>query len=194
VSLELLDRWSVPGAMLMAASWFAAGVIAFALAGGGYGGVPSLNWYLIEIAHAAGWVGALPALAGVHLRQASRIGRLGRVGFWAAFVGTAVLLAAYVPGILYPMGSVVAGILFLAGVLGQGPGFVLLGIGVLRARVLPAWCGWLLIAFPPFVGTFHLVTEAPGVGGVAVGLLWLLLAHGLRSTRPSVDPRATVTA
>jgi hypothetical protein len=190
VELLALSRWAVPGALLMGSAWFTAGVIAFALAGGGYGDVPSRSWYLIELTHAIGWIGALPALVGMHVLQAARTGRLGRFGFWAAFTGTAVMAVAYVPAILYPMNAA-AGTLFLAGLLIQGVGFPLLGAATLRGGVLPGWFGWLLIAFLPLAGTLHLVLLAPGPGGIAVGVLWLLLAHQLWSKqRSAIHQRA----
>jgi hypothetical protein len=77
MNLSTLARWAVPGAALMGVAWFASGLVAVAVAGGEGPGHPGeLRFFLIEGAHAVGEVGMLAALAGLHVQQAPRFGRL----------------------------------------------------------------------------------------------------------------------
>jgi hypothetical protein len=185
------------GALLAGITWFATGVVAFALEGGGYGEIPSLNWYLVEAGHALGELGIVIALLGIHriLRPVS--GRVESVGFWASIIGTVAVALATV-WIIVEVASAgelhdevgLAGILFGVGLLGWLIGFPVLGVVTLRKSTLPSWAGWLLISFVPLV--FAIVAlEAPGAGGIAVGALWFLLAAALRSpqgSQTSLDP------
>jgi len=100
------------------------------------------------------------------------------VGFFLAFVGTALLCAITVIAFITKdaLGEAVLGTIFISGVLGWLVGFPLLGIATLRARVLPRWCGVLLIAYFPLFG---FLLSSYGWGGVALGLLWLALGFVL---------------
>jgi hypothetical protein len=189
VTPENLQRWAVPGALLMGAAWFASGIVAFVVPGGVGPGVPGeLRFFLIEGLHAVGELGMLAALVGLHVPQAPRYGWLGRVGFRVAFAGTAAILLVTLFAAAGGEGNLLTGILFAIGMLGWLVGFPLLGIATLRASVLPSWISWLLIAFVPLlilrvILVFAFAFQAYGVLGVAVGLLWLLLAYGLWSHR-----------
>jgi hypothetical protein len=61
----------------------------------------------------------------------------------------------------------------MVGILLTSLGLVLLGVGTLRAGVLPRWCGFGLIALVVFLafGAFG--------GFVVVGLIWLALSYAL---------------
>jgi hypothetical protein len=170
----------------MGIAWCVGGVISLAMLEGGYWVDPAdrepLGWYLLEAAHAIGEVGLLAAVVGVHDRQARRAGRLGGVGFWAAFVGTALVLVGTVGNMVDPEGEVV-GLMVLLGLLGWLVGFPLLGVTTLRSKALPGWFGWGLIAFVPIILGLHFVLEFPGVGGLVVGGLWLVFAYGLWTSK-----------
>jgi hypothetical protein len=196
VASEGAERLAVSGALIMAIAWFASGVVAFTVPGGqGPGDPGELRFYLIEGLHGLGEIGLLGALIGIHRRQASAYGRLGTFGFRAAFIGTAGLVVAtalwllfvavgsetwYVDEGLAP-GNLLTFAAFVIGMLGWLVGFPTLGIATLRAGRLPAWVGWLLIAFVPVVVVLGLVLLAYVVSGIVVGVLWALIAYGLWS-------------
>ena len=73
------------------------------------------------------------------------------MGFALAFLGSALLCAITVIAMITKdaLGEAVLGTIFISGVLGWLVGFPLLGVATLRARVLPRWCGVLLIAYFP---------------------------------------------
>jgi hypothetical protein len=184
VNLKRVVQLAVPGAMLMGGAWFASGVVALVLPGGqGLGEVGEARFYIIEGLHGVGEMGLLAALIGIHFYQRSDSGRMGSVGFWAAFAGTAFLAFATVVGITVVALSgdvnLLFGLLFAAGLLGWLIGFPLLGVATLRARTMNWWASGLLIAFFPLVITLFLVLDAYGVGGVVIGLVWLALAFEL---------------
>ncbi|HEX6150311.1 hypothetical protein [Nocardioides sp.] len=105
--------------------------------------------YLHQVALALAYVGVLIALVGLHARQRSsrRYGRLGGIGTTLTLVGYGVVLGVVVAGII--MGSKVLTEPRIAAALVVLVGSALLGVATLRARVVPWWCGVLLIiAFP----------------------------------------------
>jgi hypothetical protein len=185
--LENFARWAVPGALFMAVTWFASGIVAWVAPGSpGSGEVGELRHYLIQGLHGVGRIGSLAALVGLHVHQKATYGRMGNIGFWISF-GSTALLAVLTIGIVGLIeGNLLMELLITVGVLSWVVGFSLLGIATLRAKVMPGWVGWLLIAFFPLALILFLVLMAYGVGGVAVGVLWLLLAYGLWSQERSV--------
>ena len=142
--------------------------------GSGILGVPS--FYLGEAVFGIALVGMLVGLVGLHTRQRTSYGVLGTVGFLAAFIGTALILANVV--LAHSAGRVVLDRLLELGLLGMLVGFVLLGVATLRARGLPRWCGVALIFALP-------VSAALGDydGGIVFGLFWLALGYVLWSER-----------
>jgi hypothetical protein len=180
-------RLGFAGAMLAAAAWFASGVVAFAMLGA-TGGLRDLEepvgetteWLLIEALHAAAELGMLIALIALAAPQSARYGRGGRIGFVAAFAGTAVVLLSTVLALALREGNVFVGLLFGLGLLGWVIGFPLLGTATVRTRLFPGWVGWLLMAFPPLLVVLFLVLDVYGIGGVVVGALWLALGMAIR--------------
>jgi hypothetical protein len=120
----------------------------------------------------------LGGLVGLHALQAASYGRLGAVGFYAAFVGTALLLISTAVTIL--AGREVLNFLFVLGFLGT-LGLVLLGVATLRARVLPQWCGVLLIVAALGILVYFVLGNYGGA--ILYGLLWLALGYALWSGR-----------
>ena len=176
-------------------AWAVSGIVHFTMVypEAGTGPTGSISDYLIEGAHAVAEAGMLGALLGLRARQVPRYGWLGTVGFALAFLGSALLCAITVIGIVSrdALGEAVLGTIFISGVLGWLVGFPLLGIATLRARVLPRWCGVLLIAFFPLFG---FLLSSYGWGGIALGLLWLALGYALLSARGATvqqPPRVT---
>jgi hypothetical protein len=138
--------------------------------------------YLIESAHAVAEAGMLGALLGLRARQAPAYGRLGTAGFIVAFLGTALLCAITVIAIIThdALGEAFLSSVFVSGMLGWLVGFPLLGVATLRAKVLPRWCGVLLLAYVPLV---VFLLSSYGWGGIALGLLWVALGYALVSER-----------
>jgi hypothetical protein len=187
VTLETLRQWAVPGALLMGGALFASGIVVWAFPSSyEYADDVRIHsgprLYLFEGLQALAMLGLLAALVGLYRDQAGQAGRLGSVGFWTAFVGTALNLAGTVLG----MGSmalrgeyrVLDGILFDGTLLAWFLGFLLFGIATLRAKVFPAWVGILLLGWYPF---FWIVAALAGYAAtfVVVGLVWLAIGYAL---------------
>lgn len=173
-----LIRWGAIGAAIAGVAWALSGVVAFVFAGeyGNTDPTGTLYFYLYEGVHAIAWVGMLLALLGYHVRQTPTYGRLGTAGFMVAFGGTALMLLVTVWWLIIADEAPILDILWSVVLLGWIVGFVSLGVATSRAKVLPRWCGLLLIAYIPlgfFAGGFN------GVGGLLVGLLWLTLGYVL---------------
>lgn len=107
-------------------------------------------------------------LVGLFARQAKSTGWLGLLGFVLAFIGTSLVasILLYVSTVLPLIASEAQGIFEKAAetpvfllpifILGFGLGWILLGVAVLRAGLLPRWSGLLLI-----VGvTLFVISEA----------------------------------
>jgi hypothetical protein len=187
-----LVRWGGLAGILAGVAWALSGIVHFALVypQAGTGPTGSLSDYLIESAHAVAEAGMLVALLGLRARQGPWYGWLGTVGFAVAFLGTALLCAITVTAIISgdALGEAVLGTVFISGVLGWLVGFPLLGIATVRAKVLPRWCGVLLIAYFPLFG---FLLASYGWGGIALGLLWLALGYVLWSWRGSAAEQSS---
>jgi hypothetical protein len=181
MSSSILVRWGSLGALLAAAGWTVSGIVALIFGVAPFGPVGSLSWYLIESLDAVGEVGMMVLLVGLHTRQASDYGWLGRVGFVVAFVGTASIFLASVIYILAVDGSLAILDILEYAFYGSLVGFPLLGVATFRVRVLPRWCSVLLIAFP---AVFLLMFTLVDYSGAARALLcpyWLALGYALWS-------------
>lgn len=175
-------------AVLAGVAWAGSGLVHFVLVfpEAGTGPTGSLSDYLIEGAHAVAEAGMLVALLGLRARQAPAYGWLGTVGFALSFLGTALLCAITVIAIVSgdALGEAILGSIFISGILGWFVGFPLLGIATLRARMLPRWCGVLLLAFFPL---FLFLLASYGWGGIALGFLWIWLGYPLLSQRDAAE-------
>jgi hypothetical protein len=139
----------------------------------------SFTDYLIEVLFVLALVGTLMAIAGLHILQRGRYGHLGAAGSLTAFVGHALLLVAAAVTTL--AGREALDMVFLLGSLAALVGLVLLGATTLRARVLPWWCGVLLIVGLPL--SVVLDVTARGSGGILLGMVWALVGYALWSAR-----------
>jgi len=175
-------------AVLAGVAWAVSGLVHFVLVfpEAGTGPTGSLSDYLIEGAHAVAEAGMLVALLGLRARQTPAYGWLGTVGFALSFLGTALLCAITVIAIVSgdALGEAILGSIFISGILGWFVGFPLLGIATLRARMLPRWCGVLLLAFFPL---FLFLLASYGWGGIALGFLWIGLGYPLLSQRDAAE-------
>lgn len=87
-------------------------------------------------------------LAGLFIRAqgAKRLGVLGRPGLITAIMGVALLiLGGGIQQFFFGGDFPLMPLFVIPGVLGLVIGFLLIGIAVLRANVLPRWVTWLLI-------------------------------------------------
>jgi 4-amino-4-deoxy-L-arabinose transferase-like glycosyltransferase len=100
-------------------------------------------------------------LAGLHALQKGRVGLIGLLGFYVTIVGILAQL----------LGLVDLGFLVMVGALVILVGLALYGIGTVRARVLPLWCGMLLIA------TLAIAIPLGPYTNVWFGFVWLALGY-----------------
>lgn len=169
-------RWGALGALLAGVAWIASFVVDLASEGQGSElfGLPS--FYLIEGLVGLALAGMLVGLLGLHARQTTSYGVLGTVGFLAALVGTALVLANVL--LIRAAERNLLDLLLLLGLPGMLLGFVLLGIATLQAGVLPGWAGVALILVLPISA---LLGELGG--GLVLGLVWLALGYALLAAR-----------
>jgi hypothetical protein len=142
-------------------------------------GVQSAAWVPVHLLYFAALAVVLLVLVGILARQLQRARRLGVAGFLVAFVGTALMLLEgrehlFSPdfGVGTPLGLwelISASLVFSVG-------YVLLGIAIVRAGVLPRGSGILLavggpiVAFSPPIGI--LVVLVVGHALFGLGLAW----------------------
>ena len=101
----------------------------------------------IEIILVVAFAVTLVAVAGLHGLQSPRYGRLGAAGSSMTFIGYALI--AVVGAVSIRVGGEALSAVRLVGALAILMGSVLLGVMTVRTRVLPWWCGVLLIVgFP----------------------------------------------
>ena len=144
----------------------------------------SFGDYLYEVVVAVTFVLVLVTIAGLHAaqRHSGRYGILGVAGFLLTFLGYALVLV--IAHLIRLAGSEpilslrpVGGLLVLVG-------SILLGAMTLYARVLPWWCGVLLIVGFP-LGAF-LETVRSGIENIVFAAVWGLIGYVLLSRRGTV--------
>lgn len=172
-----LVRLGAHGALLAGAAWMILGVLTTTMPNGRS---PELYGYvsLADALYLVALVGTVGGVIGLHARQRPSYGRLGTAGFFGAFAGTLLLLVGLT--ISFLSGNLSGGAL-LDPMLGASLwlsllGFLLMGIATLRLRVLPQWCGALLIVSLPIA-----IASGDFGGGAVLGLLWLAIGYALLS-------------
>lgn len=127
-------------------------------------------------------LGQLAGIAGLHVLQRDRYGRLGAVGSSVFFVGIACWILLVVLPILFDDLPVVLGaVLAVVGVLAPFIGIELLGAATLRTGMLPRWFGVLLVVGLPVAVLLGVVLGTPA-GAVAFGVFWVLVGYVLLSS------------
>ncbi len=140
----------------------------------------SAAWVPMHLLSFGALIATLLALVGILAYQLEQAGRLGLVGFFTAFVGTAMMLMEgrehlFSPdfGVGTPRGLlelIIASFIFSIG-------YILLGIAIARGGVLPRGAGVLLAiggpitAFSPPIGVW--VVDIIGSALVGLGLTWV---------------------
>ncbi len=182
--------------------WGGVGAI---VAGVAYAGLPiliyaGLSIVLPEFVYVVvAQVGTMVGIAGLHALQRGRHGPRGGLAsfaYLAAFIGTALILVSAAALALVGQSAGQAAFLValnvsFVGFLAALAGLVLLGAVTLQARVLPRWCGVLLIVGIP-VSLAPLILGGNPMGLILLGTIWVLVGYALLRAgrrRPS-SPRA----
>ena len=130
--------------------------------------------YLLNVGASAQFLVLLGGLVGLHARQKTHYGNLGKWGFFAAFAGVAMAGVANPSEHCLRLGFL--GLAWLLGVLAMSVGCLLVGIATIRAKVLPSWCGWALI-----IGSLGLWLLAENGSAVLFGVAWVAVGYALWS-------------
>lgn len=141
----------------------------------------------------AAYIAVIIAVLGIHALHSGRP-RYGRLGT----TGTVLTIAGYLIMIVVRMISMVAGRESLGNVrIGAGLavliGSVLLGVIILRARILPWWCGVLLIVAFPLGDVANAIFSA--AENLLLAVLWGSVGVALLARREGVaEPAVTQPA
>jgi hypothetical protein len=145
--------------------------------------------YLSEIILVVAFAATLIVVAGLHALQRGRYGRLGAAGSLITFVGYALIVLVATVSVL--VGGEALSAVRLIAALAVLIGSVLLGAMSLRARLLPWWCGVLLIVGFP-LGDFLEEVVARGSEGIVFGVVWGLVGYALLSSSSRAPDRQSV--
>lgn len=132
--------------------------------------------YLAIAVYSGGLVLLAPAVAGIHARQSASAGLDARIGFCVAFAGAVMAGVGDFGEDAVRIQRMVG--LYFSGILLLLVGLALFGLGTMRARVLPLWCGALLLV-SPIVGTYLGGLFSQWRGTLLFGLIWILLGLAL---------------
>lgn len=137
-------------------------------------------WVPVHLLSFATLIVVLLVLVGVFVRQLPRTGRLGLAGFLAAFVGTSMMLMEGREHLFshdFGQGTPVGLWQLISTSLVFSVGYILLGVAVFRAGLLPRGAGVLLavggpiVAFSPPIGIMAVLVVGHTLFGA--GLAWL---------------------
>ena len=109
---------------------------------------------------------------------------MGAAGSSIAFIGYALIVV--VAAVSIRVGGEALFAVRLIGALAILIGSVLLGAMTLRARVLPWWCGVLLIVGFPLGAILDEIVSR-GSEGIVFGIVWGLVGHALLSSGSALD-------
>lgn len=142
-------------------------------------GTHSVAWVPVHLLYFAALMLAQIALVGIFARQFGRVGRLGLIGFLTAFFGTAMMLLEGREHLFshdFGQGTPVGLWQLIAASLVFSVGYVMLGVSMVGANVLPRGAGILLavggpiVAFSPPIGIFAVLVVGQTLFGL--GLAW----------------------
>jgi hypothetical protein len=143
----------------------------------------SFGDYLLQIILVA-YAGTLAAILGLHVlhSESGRYGRLGAAGSSITFIGYAIVFVVVAVSMLEGGASLLS--VRLGGASAVLIGSILPGATVIRARILPWWCGVLLIVAFPLGDLSNEVLW--GSEGILLGVLWGLVGYALLSRSGTV--------
>lgn len=171
------------GALLAALAWTVSGILAWIFPGPNMGEVGSLSWRLIESSDATAELGMLAAIVAIHLHQSPRGGRFSTIAAAISFAGTTALVVSTIMWLVTETEGVLLDILFTTGALAVLIGYPMLGLAVLRARVLPGWSGLLLLGWIAYFPLIFYAIDFYGEFRAVFGLVWLALAYAIHAER-----------
>ncbi len=161
-------------------------------------GISFFSGPLASVMFFVAWLGQLAAMVGLHALQRERHGRLGAAGSLIALLGFALQVIFIIATTLLGdefvsslLGLIIFVVLFLAAVLAPLVGLMLLGVAILRQRVLPGWLGVLLVVGLP-VAVLLGVVLGPLAWWIAYGVFWVLIGYVLLSSRGTPLTRTTL--
>jgi hypothetical protein len=171
-------RWGGLAGMLAAGTWVLSAIFVF-LAPPQSVSFNSFSDYLLQIILLVAYAGTMVAIAGLHAlhSESERYGRLGAAGSLITCVGYAIVFVVVIVSILEGGASLLT--FRLAGGTAVLIGSILLGAMVIRTRILPWWCGVLLIIAFPLGDLSNAVLE--GGEGIVLGMLWGVVGYALLS-------------
>lgn len=144
----------------------------------------SFSDYLMQMVLFAAITGTLITILGLYTLQSESgsYRRLGAAGSLMAFVGYAVVLVVITVSILAGGASLLT--VRLAGASAITIGSIILGAVTIRARIVPWWCGVLLIVGFPLGDLSNAVLE--GGEGILLGITWGAVGYALLSRSGTV--------
>jgi hypothetical protein len=144
----------------------------------------SFSDYLLQIVLLVSYGGTLVALLGLHALQSEsgRYGRVGMAGSLITFIGYAIVFVVVTISILEGGASLLT--VRLAGAAAVLIGSILLGAMIIRMRILPWWCGVLLIIAFPLDDLSNAILR--GSEGILLGILWGVVGYSLLSRSGTV--------
>src|ERR671910_1815201 len=168
-------RWGGWAGVVAAGMWVLSAILIF-LATPQRVSFNSFSDYLLQIILLVAYMGTMVAILGLHALQSEsgRYGRLGAAGSLIAFIGYALIVVVAAVSIL--VGGEALFAVRLLGALAVLIGSVLLGAMTLPARVLPWWCGVLLIVGFP-LGDVSNAIVAEGSEAFVFGIVWGLVGY-----------------
>lgn len=178
-----LVRWGGLGGVVAAVMW-ALSTILILLATPQRGSFDSFGDYLLQIILLVAYVGTLAAILGLHVlhSESGGYGRLGAAGSSITFIGYAIVFVVVAVSVLEGGASLSS--VRLGGASAVLIGSILLGATVIRARILPWWCGVLLIVAFPLGDLSNEILW--GSEGILLGVLWGLVGYALLSRSGAV--------
>lgn len=137
-------------------------------------------------------VGAMGLL--ILIRRSGRFGRVGKTGVLVGAAGGALLvIAGLIQAIFFGGDFPLMPFFVIPGVLALIVGFLLVGIAILRAGVLPRWVAVLIIVGALAMLGFNEQTWR-ALMAIPFGLAWIAVGYGLwsRGGAPTGQPTARV--
>jgi hypothetical protein len=141
----------------------------------------------------AAYIAVIVAVLGIHALHSGRprYGRLGTTGVVLTIAGYAIIAVLTVISMVLEQATLLTIRLAGAGVLLVGS--ILLGVIIIRARLLPWWCGVLLIVAFPLGDQANAIFRS--AENLLLALLWGSMGVALLSRRQGVaEPVATQPA
>ena len=144
----------------------------------------SISDYLHQVVALAAYAGAMGAILGLHALQiqSGRYGRLGAAGSFLASIGYAIIFVVTAISALQGGQSLLT--VRLTGGVAVLIGSILLGVMTIRTRIVPWWCGVLLIVAFPLGDLSNAIVS--GGEGILLGILWGSVGYALLSLRGTV--------